>query len=196
LRARLECPVCLLVITADDGCARWAARPINMGGGSRLIPKVIGPSGVPEITDEAVARADPELAVLSAMAHGKDADAAKSVRIALAAQLASVDLDEDRSTLYCDLILHSLSEAARRAFQDMRAFKYEYQSDFARHYFGEGEKKGRAEGRAELLQRLLTVRFGQLDDGTKARIANASSADLDAIAERVLTAQTLEHALG
>ena len=59
------------------------------------------------------------------MAHGKDADAAKSVRIALAAQLASFDLDDDRSTLYCDLILHSLSEAARRACKDMRAFKYE-----------------------------------------------------------------------
>jgi hypothetical protein len=43
---------------------------------------------------------------------------------------------------------------------------------------------------------LLTVRFGQLDDGTKARITHASSADLDAIAERVLTAQTLEQAIG
>jgi hypothetical protein len=125
----------------------------------------------------------------------KDADADKSVRIALAAQLASVDLDDDRSTLYCDLILHSLSEAARRAFKDMRAFKYEYQSDFARQYFGEGEQKGRAEGKAEVVLHLLTVRFGQLDDGTKARITNASSADLNAIAERVLTAQTLEQAL-
>src|ERR1044072_482340 len=188
LRARLECPVCLLVITADDACARWAARPIAMGGGSRLIPWVLGPSGIPEVTDEAVARADPELAVLSAMAHGKDADAGKSVRIALAAQLASLDLDDDRSTLYCDLILHSLSEAARRAFQDMRAFKYEYQSDFARHYFGEGEKKGRA----EIVLRLLATRFGQLDEPTKARIAATSAAELDAIAERLLTAQTLQ----
>jgi hypothetical protein len=167
-----------------------------MGGGSRLIPWVLGPSGIPEVTDEAIARADPELAVLSAMAHGKDPDAAKSVRIALAAQLASVDLDDDRSTLYCDLILHSLSEAARRAFQHMRAFKYEYQSDFARHYFGEGEKKGRAEGRAEIVLRQLAARFGQLDEATKARIAATSGAELDAIAERLLTAQTLQEALG
>lgn len=200
LRARLECPVSLLVITADDACARWAAKPINMGGGSRLIPWVLGPSGVPEITDEAVARADPELAVLSAMAHGKDADAGKSVRIALAAQLASLDLDDDRSTLYCDLILHSLSEAARRAFKNMRAFNYEYQSDFAKHYFGQGRMKGRAEGRAEgsaeMVLHLLTLRFGELDDAAKARIAAASLADLDAIAERLLTAQTLQEALG
>jgi hypothetical protein len=117
-------------------------------------------------------------------------------RIALAAQLASVDLDDDRAALYCDLILHSLSEAARRAFKNMRAFNYEYQSDFARHYFGKGKVEGRAEGRAEIVLRLLTVRFGQLDDGTKARICSACSADLDAIAERVLTAQTLQEALG
>ena len=139
--------------------------------------------------------ADPELAVLSAMAHGKDADAAKSVRIALAAQLASVDLDDDRSTLYCDLILHSLSEAARRAFQNMRAFKYEYQSDFAKHFFGEGKKEGLQKGRAEVVMRLLTIRFGALAEDVKARIATATADELDTIGERLLTARTLEEAL-
>ena len=77
LRARVKCPVCLLVVTADDACARWAAKPINIGGGTVITPTVLRPSGVPEITDEAVAMADPELAVLSAMAHGKDADVEK-----------------------------------------------------------------------------------------------------------------------
>jgi hypothetical protein len=57
--------------------------------------------------------------------------------------------------LYCDFILHSLSEAARRAFKAMRAFKYEYQNDFARQYF--------AQGRAEMVLRLLAMRFGHLD---------------------------------
>jgi hypothetical protein len=196
LRARLKCPVSLLVVTADDACARWAARPIALGGSSYLVPWVLGPSGVPEITDEAVAQADPELAVLSAMAHGKDADIERSIRIALVAQRASANLDEDRSTLYCDFILHSLSEAARRAFKAMRAFKYEYQSDFARHYFAQGRAEGKAEGRAEMVLRLLAVRFGQPDDATQARIAAASLADLDAIAERLFTAQTLQEALG
>ena len=200
LRARLKCPVSLLVITADDACARWAARPIAMGGGSYLVPRVVGPSGVPEITDEAMARADPELAVLSAMAHGKSPDPAKSVRIALAAQLASADLDDDRSLLYCDLILYSLSEAARRAFQNMRAFKYEYQSDFARHYIGLGKEKGLetglARGRAELVLRQLTIRFGAIGDEVKARIASATAVELDAIGERLLTAETLQEALG
>ncbi len=65
------------------------------------------------MTDPAVAAADPELAVLSVMAHGRDADIAATVRIAVAAQAVTEGLDEERSRLYLDLILASLSEAAR-----------------------------------------------------------------------------------
>lgn len=204
LRARLQCPVCLLVVTADDACARWAAKRIVIGGGSYITPIVLGPSGVPEITDDAVAVADPELAVLSAMAHGKDTDTEKSVRIAHAAQHASQSLDEERSRLYCDLIFHSLSEAARRAFQPVitfkNGFKYEYQSDFAKTYVAEGKaegiKIGRVEGRADLVERQLTLRFGALSEDVRARIAVSSLSQLDVIGERLLTARTLEEALG
>jgi hypothetical protein len=129
---------------------------------------------------------------LSTMAHGKDADAEKSVRIALAAQLASVNLDEDRSKLYCDLILNSLSEVARRAFHAMDMSKYEYQSDFAKRYVAQG----RMEGRAALVIRQLSVRFGALSDQVKSRVSTASLSELDAIGERLLTAQTLQEALG
>jgi len=59
LRARLECPVCLLVVTADDAVARWAAQPVEMGGQYPFAPYVLGPSGVPAITDEAVAQVSP-----------------------------------------------------------------------------------------------------------------------------------------
>jgi hypothetical protein len=78
LRARMRCPVCLLVVTPRDAVARWAALPIDLGGGNRFSPLVLGPAGVPQITDHARAKADPELAVLSAMAHGQDADPAKA----------------------------------------------------------------------------------------------------------------------
>lgn len=200
LRARLRCPVCLLVVTADDSVARWAAKPVEMGGESRFVPLVLGPSGVPDIVDEAQAEADPELAVLSAMAHGRDPDVARSVRIAIAAQLASLRLDADRATLYFDLIIHSLSEAARRALQTMDPAKYEYQSDFARHYFSRGKSQGETEGarngRAALVIRLLAVRFGELSEAVRNKVATASVADLDAIGERLLTAKTVAEALG
>jgi hypothetical protein len=192
LRARLECPVCLLVVTADDAVARWAAQPVEIGGRSHFVPYVLGPSGVPEITEESFACANPELAVLSAMAHGHDANTERVVRIAMAAQKASAALDADRSKLYCDLILSSLSEAAQRALADMDAQTYEYQSEFARRYVAQG----RAEGRVELLARQLTLRFGPLSAEAHSRIARASLAELDAMGERLLTARTLQEVLG
>ena len=200
LRARLEVPVCLLVVTADEATARWAARSIELGGGNRFIPLVLGPSGVPEITDEVAARADPELAVLSAMAHGQDPDSGKAAQIALVAQMASLGLDEDRSRLYFDLVLASLSEAARRELKTMDPAKYEYQSEFAKRYVAQGRVEGKVEGelkgRSILVVRLLTRRFGPLPPEADARIAVATIEELDAIGERLLTAKSLEEALG
>jgi hypothetical protein len=200
LRARMECPVCLLVVTADEATARWATKSIDLGGTNHFVPLVLGPSGVPEITDQAQAVADPELAVLSAMAHGRDADTDKSTQIALAAQFASVGLDDDRSKLYFDLILISLSEAARKALRNMDPAKYEYQSDFAKRYVAQGEVqgeiKGEIKGRAVLVAKQLTLRFGPLPESTLAEITDASLAELDTIGERLLTAKTLEDALG
>lgn len=49
---------------------------------------VLSPSCMPEITDEASARADPELAVLSVVVHGRDTDVEKVAKIALATQAA------------------------------------------------------------------------------------------------------------
>jgi hypothetical protein len=187
LRARFKCPVWLLVVTTDEAIARWAAKPIELGGGNRFVPLVLHPSVVPEVTDEAQAQSDPELAVLSAVAHGKDADGEKAVRIAHAALCALRGLDPRRSTLYLDFV-QTLSEAARRAMQAMDPAKYEYQSDFARRYV--------AEGRAALVIRQLTLRFGPLTQEVEARIAQASIEQLDEMGERLLTAQTLDEAIG
>ena len=167
-------------------------RKRDLGGGNVFSPLVLGPSGVPEITDEKQAREDPELAVLSAMAHGQDTDYGKAARIALAAQFASLGLDEDRSRLYFDLVRASLSEAARKELKAMDPAKYEYQSEFAKRYFAQGQ----TEGRAHLVRRLLSLRFGALPPEALARITAASIEDLDAIGERLLTAQTLQEALG
>jgi hypothetical protein len=196
LRARLRCPVCLLVVTADDSTARWAAKPIDLGDGNRFMPLVLRPSGVPEITDEEQARADPELAVLSAMAHGKDADTSKALQIAVAAQIAALGLDADRSRLYFDLVLASLGDAARRELQTMDPAKYEYQSDFARRYVAQGRAEGRAEGRAAIIEKLLTARFGALPEEIKTKISAASIEELDAMGVRLLNAKTLEEAVG
>ena len=156
------------------------------------MPYVLGPAAIPAITSEVEARAHPELAVLSAMAHGKDADAERAARIATVAQAASVDLDDDLSRLYYDLVSNSLSEAARRALKSTDISKYEYQSEFAKRYVAQGQ----ASGRLAIVSRQLARRFGPITADIHDRLRRASVEDLDAIGERILFAGTLQEALG
>lgn len=151
LRARIECPTCLLVVTPSEAVATWAKTPIELGPGARLVPFVVGPSSVPIVTDSAEATRDPELAVLSAMAHGKgDPSVATSIAKAALGGLERLDLDDERAMLYLDLIVHSLGDATRAALEAlMRSGTYQYQSDFAKKYFSEGMAKGLAEGVAK-----------------------------------------------
>lgn len=71
-RSRHACPTCVLVVTPHADVAAWARRPIALGPGNELRVLVLGPESVPVVTDSAVARANPALAVLSALAHGDD----------------------------------------------------------------------------------------------------------------------------
>jgi hypothetical protein len=197
LRARHRCPVCLLVITVEEAVARWARKSIELGPGSRCTPWVVGPSNTPAVTELQDAEKNVELSVLSAIEHGQSTDIALAARIASAAILASADLDAERSRLYLDLILISLSENVHReVLQAMNSLGYEYQSDFARHYVAQGRAEGKAEGRMEIVLKQLMLRFGPLAEAVQTRVRGAPEAQLDAVAERVLTAQTLEEALG
>ena len=102
----------------------------------------------------------------------------------------------------------------------MNASKYEYQSEFARRYYGQGKAEGRVEGRAEgrleglmqgqaeghaegqaegrmeLVLKLLATKYGFLPAAMAARVRKANGAYVDEIAARVLTAETLHEALG
>jgi hypothetical protein len=50
-RARLNCPVMLLVICPESRAAAWARRPISLGHpGLVLTPLVLGPDEVPVLT--------------------------------------------------------------------------------------------------------------------------------------------------
>ena len=74
--------------------------------------------------------------------------------------------------------------------------KYEYQSDFAKHYVAQGRMEGELRGRAAIVARQLTRRFGALSPEVAARIAAASVDELDTIADRLLAAQSIEEAVG
>ena len=70
-RERHRCPFVVIVVTPDPATAIWAARTIELGGGIRYWPLVVGPDGIPKLTDHDRARREPQLAVLSVMAHGQ-----------------------------------------------------------------------------------------------------------------------------
>jgi hypothetical protein len=145
-RAVHGCPANLLVIAPDPDVATWCAAPIELGvPGFVLRPPVLGRAAVPVVTDPVAAAGRPELAVLSAMAHG-----ASDVGAAIAAAVLPTlrDLDDEKARFYGDLVLNSLNEATRRALEAMMK-GYEYQSDFAKKYVAQGRVEGRAEGLVE-----------------------------------------------
>ena len=73
VREQLRCPTVLLVLCPTDEAARDCAGPIPLGHpGNTVTPSVVGPSEIPVVTDRDQARDMPELAVLSAKAHGDD----------------------------------------------------------------------------------------------------------------------------
>ncbi len=79
----------------------------------------------------------------------------------------------------------------------MNSFGHECDSDFARRYIAEvteGYSKG--ESRVAIILRLVALRFGPLKDVVRTRVSGAQDSQLDALAEGVLTAQTLQEALG
>lgn len=190
-RTRLGCPVTLLVLAL----ARWCARPIDLGRGRCVLhPWVLGPADIPIITDHELARAAPELAVLSVAAHAEDPGAE---HIALAALAAAHTLDNNRAILYPDFVIALLGAVARAALEKLMATThYEFQSDFARRYYGEGKTEGKAEGKAETLLKLLQLRGFIVPEAEQARVLACRDLDrLDAWVARVLTARDLDEVL-
>jgi hypothetical protein len=192
--------VCLLVITVEEAVARWAGGYIELGPGTYCRPWVVGPSNTPAVTELQEAKKNVELAVLYAVAHGRSVDIPRTARIASAAIVASAGIDAERSRLYLDLILMTLLESAPEAIEaTMNSLGFEYQSDFARRYVAqgraEGKAEGKAEGRVEMILKLLVLRFGPLTEAMQDHVRRAQDAQIDAVAERMLTAQTLVEVL-
>ena len=176
-----------MVVTVTEAMARWAREPMVLGPGNVFQALVVGPSAVPVIEDVAVAERDPEMAILSALAHGQGPHAEQIGRAAL---LATLHLSSESQLLYCDLVLTAVSEAARAALEKlMTSGNYEFQSDFVRKLIAKGEAagevkgeaKGEAKGRAHAILAVLEARGLRASDEARVRIlACTDSAQLEA----------------
>jgi flagellar biosynthesis/type III secretory pathway protein FliH len=199
-RARLGCPVTLLVLAPTRGVARWAERAIETGHpGYTLRPIVIEFRQIPRITDARRARTSPELAVLSALAHPE-------VAVAQAALGALDALTEETQKLYWDVINAGLPAAVRQALEANMLKGYVYQSEFARKYYSQGVEAGRAEGREEGIRAgreegraaglrsaivgLVCARLPRLHDELASRLSEQPEALLEQIAPQLGKART------
>jgi hypothetical protein len=155
-RARHGCPFVVAVVTADPATSRWASQPIDLGGGNHFRPRVIGPDGIPQVTDRDLASREPQLAVLSVLAHG-GGDVETAVPIARAAVHAVLPLPEEQRVLYSLLIEQALSEAARKAL-NMEPQIEKFFSEAHRRSYDRGKAEGEAKGKAEALLLFLRRR--------------------------------------
>ncbi|WP_437296225.1 hypothetical protein [Sorangium sp. So ce426] len=187
-RARHRCPTGLLVVTINAGMARWSARPIDTGHpGWTLTPLVLGPQGVPVVTDAGQAKAAPEVAVLSAMAHGQS-EAAEAIGVAFFSGAAE-GLDEEHRAVYGDLVLSSLNAAARRKLEAMMKSGYQFQSEFARGYVAKGRQEGSLEAKAQAVLAVLEARGLEVPAEVRERVL--ASTDLDELDRWIRRAATI-----
>jgi hypothetical protein len=135
LRAQHGCRAALLVVAPTRRVARWARKTIELGHpGFSLTPLVVAFDQVPRVRERARAQRLPELAVLSVIAH-PELDIAETAIEALSG------LPEDKARLYLDVIIDALPEAVRQILE-ARMQSYQYKSDFARKYYGQGRDDG------------------------------------------------------
>jgi hypothetical protein len=150
LRARLQAPVHLLVVAPHGSVAGWAAKPISMGHpGWTFAPVVLGPSSIPMIVDPVEAAAEPELAVLSAIAHGDRTDPQLGAQVAQAALQGALRLDDHRTDDYIRIVLRAVSEAVRNKLEDsMKPGQLAQPTPLEKRLEARGRILGQAEGRA------------------------------------------------
>jgi hypothetical protein len=188
LHARLRCPTVLLVLSPDTRCADWCAQPIRIGHpGWELRPLVLGPQRLPPVTDPAVAARNPELSLLSVVAHGQTPQRDKIFDSFLHALQT---IDDERASLYADLVLAALPAATRHHLEAlMGTGTYEYKSDYARRYIS----MGKAQGEARSLLTVLAARGFDVPDETRERITACTDLDqLEAWIARAVTIKTVD----
>lgn len=171
-----------------DGSARRGVggRAVALGpGGSGFRALVLGPDQVPRAQSGGAA----ELALLSAIAHGRDEPDAIDMAVESIAALPG-----ERAKAYFDLLRYNLGDALDRAMEALMATgEQRWLSDFANKYYGEGIEKGRAAGKAESLLAVLTARGLAPSATIRAQIDTCTDvALLDRWLTRAVHASTLD----
>lgn len=177
--------------------ADWAAGPFTTGvaGWTALSthPLVLGPGNVPVITDPDQAARDLTLAAFCAMTHARDRNI-DGILEALARALGSADQDSIR--YYTELLEIGLGNTPAGAIWKeltMIGTFFPGRGTMIEKAFLEGEAKGEAKGKAQLITRVLRGRDIAVSPQAEQRIMECQDLDvLDVWFDRALTATGAE----
>ncbi|WP_437886342.1 hypothetical protein [Sorangium sp. So ce307] len=187
VRARKECQAVVVVIAPDAEVAAWAAQKIDLGLGlGTLQPLVIGPEIVPEVTEQAEAEKETELAILSAVAHGNGPNGLAVVQAALG---ALGRFDREHAAVYFQIVYNALRDPMRRALE---ALIMERQTEgkatfppFAEQLIERGRLEGLREGKLEGVRegKLEGVREGKLEGVREGKLEGVREGKLEGVRE-------------
>ncbi|MBQ1088107.1 hypothetical protein KBY47_03015 [Streptomyces sp. B93] len=195
--AKFELPVLLVAICRKRSTAQWAAGPFENRVGPWLSqvtrPFVLGPESVPEITDESAVARQPALATFSAIVHS-ESRGIEAILHLLARGMRS--FDKETAGYWSELLEVGLENTPARdtwrAAQKMVASYFPGRGTLIEETFLEGEAKGRVEGRAEGILRVLEARGLGVPDSVRERVTACT--DLDLLDDLLVRAVTIERA--
>ncbi|WP_327589066.1 hypothetical protein OHA25_20155 [Nonomuraea sp. NBC_00507] len=162
----LGCDVSVLVVCPDRAVAEYYARPIESGlTGYRLRAWVLGPDGVPAITDRQQAAAHLELSAMSVMVHGRNRKVVEAFTMAVA------DTRDEHAPKYYEYAYSMAAPEIRRLLEEI---------------------EGRTEEAARIVLLVLTARGLDVPDDKRTQITTCTDlAQLETWATRAATAQDL-----
>ncbi|MGI5282660.1 hypothetical protein ACQEVF_04950 [Nonomuraea polychroma] len=192
----LGCDVTVLVICPDRAVADYYAQPIESGlTGYRLQARVLGPDGIPAITDPQQAADQLALSAMSVMVHGRDRKVVEAFATALN------DTRDGHAPKYYEYAYSMAGPDIRRLMEEiMTSTDWPVYSPFAREHFGRGLEEGRAEGKeagkaeeaARMVLLVLTARGLDVPDDARARITACTDlVQLEIWATRAAVAHTI-----
>ncbi|MFH9075178.1 hypothetical protein [Streptomyces alboflavus] len=180
LHAKYRLPTVLLVTCQEKSTAVWAAGPFSIGPVHwpmlTIRPLVLGPHNVPVITDARAAASDIPLATLSAITHGKDANAG-AILSALADALRTIDRED--ADIFSELTEQGLANSpALKIWRELMAVDTAFfRSERAMKLRDEGRTEGRAEERAEAVLRVLQRRGIEVPEHVRQQVVGCDDLD-------------------
>jgi hypothetical protein len=195
---KLSCPVTVLVICPTDHIAAWYAEDIPTElPGYVFRATTLGPDHIPVITDPTEVAAQPDLATLAVMAHGRRREVAEAFIDGIFRK-GITRLSYQHAVQYNEYAWHMAQPPVRRILEEILASStWLASSPFAREHFGRGKAEGRAEGRAEgeadAIFTVLSAR--RLDISEEARSRITSCEDLEQLQmwlRRAATAKSVD----